>query len=107
MKKRLTFCIVIIITFILFIIPVFAEEGGYNTHTGKIPGSETITTIATPQNGSMAEMLDICESSGFLQVLYIIKILFRIACYLVPFALIIMLTLDISKVVTDQKLSKK
>ena len=107
MKKRLTFCMVIIMTFILFIIPVFAEEGGYNSHTGKIPGGETITTIATPQNGSMAEMLDICESSGFLQVLYIITLLFKIMCYLVPFALIIMLTLDISKVVTDPEAVKK
>lgn len=65
------------------------------------------TTTTKKVIESMAEMLDICESSGPLQIIYVMINIFALACYMVPLLLIIMLSIDISKVVTDPNEVKK
>ena len=52
-------------------------------------------------------MIDICESSGFLQALLILKTIFRIICYIVPLILIFMLSLDVYKLVSNPDDTKK
>ncbi len=44
---------------------------------------------------------DLCTSAGFLQALYILKNIFMIVMFLLPILVIISLTFEISKVVTD------
>ena len=69
---------------------------------------KTSTKAASPtETGNLSEMLDLCESSGFLQLIYIIRSIFPFICYAIALMLIIMLTLDISKVVTDPQSVKK
>ncbi len=49
----------------------------------------------------LSDALNICESSGFLKAFYLIKIILMIVAYLLPILLIIALTLEIMKVITD------
>lgn len=52
-------------------------------------------------------MIDICESSGFLQALLILKTIFTIVCLLVPIILIFTISMDVYKLVTNPGDTKK
>ena len=54
-----------------------------------------------------AEMLDICESSGTLQVIYIVMTAFKILKYLIPLILIVRLTIDIYPLIINVDDRKK
>lgn len=52
-------------------------------------------------------MIDICESSGFLQALLILKSIFKIICLLIPIILIFTISMDTFKLVTNPGDTKK
>ena len=52
-------------------------------------------------------MIDICESSGFLQALLIIKKLFTAVCLIVPLILIFTMSMDVYKLISNPDDKKK
>ncbi len=52
-------------------------------------------------------MIDVCESSGFLQALLILKTIFVIICLLVPIILIFTISMDVYKLITNPGDTKK
>ena len=51
--------------------------------------------------------IDICETSGFLKAIQILKTLFKIVCVIIPIILIITITLDASKLISEPSDFKK
>ena len=53
------------------------------------------------------EPFNICESSGALKAIYIVKILFNVVCYIVPIILIFTMSFDVYKLVSNPGDTKK
>ncbi len=69
--------------------------------------SITNTYALTGINNVLIEPFDICESSGFLQALLIVKTLFSVVCYIIPIILIFTMSMDIYKLVSNPSDTKK
>ena len=70
-------------------------------------GSSSPKTGEITPTTSHHDPIDICETSGFLKAIQILKTLFKIVCVIIPIILIVTITLDASKLISEPSDFKK
>ena len=82
------------------------NKESYNSEYGASPKTGIVTDPVVTTT-SHHDPIDICETSGFLKAIQILKTLFKIVCVIIPIILIITITLDASKLISEPSDFKK